>query len=455
MKDHAIKDGDLRFETESEDQSDEKMETNIRVSAKRLKSSAAVNQKAKQHFQESHEAAKRGETILWTWPNCPVELFWAMDFFPLFNVHYSSLVAAKQLAPYYIERAEERGYGRDLCGYCSKNFLGYVFNSNLEQAPWGGMARPKLLVTSNPCDPLTKVWELVARELSVPLFVIDKTYPAEPPELFPLDEKGIWDHEGDVRCEQLRVDYYVETLKELIVFLETHTGKKLEEDRLRQAVQLSAEAWYWFAKCGDLRRAHPCPISSSDWLPQIVAPLYFRGTEWAVEHTKKLYFEIKERVDHGIGAVDKERYRLLWIGHPTWFSPGFINSFEEEYGAVFVWENYHLPTWFSRMDATRPLESIAKNCMDQGGEIGMAAQCYGEMFLPAARIPGNVQGAIIVIPQSCKMLTSGVLYYQRELERAGVPSMQLLADMVDPRDWDDNRMHAQVASFIETLTPIE
>jgi len=39
----------------------------------------------------------------------------------------------------------------------------------------------------------------------------------------------------------------------------------------------------------------------------------------------------------------------------------------------------------------------------------------------------------------------------KALEKAGIPTCQLEADMVDARDWDDAKMKAKMATFIETL----
>lgn len=39
----------------------------------------------------------------------------------------------------------------------------------------------------------------------------------------------------------------------------------------------------------------------------------------------------------------------------------------------------------------------------------------------------------------------------RALEEIGIPTLHIVSDMVDVRDWDDAKMKAQVGSFIETL----
>ena len=46
--------------------------------------------------------------------------------------------------------------------------------------------------------------------------------------------------------------------------------------------------------------------------------------------------------------------------------------------------------------------------------------------------------------------TTGTFLIQRALEQAGVPTVLMWADMVDPRSWNAVEMRSLVAHFIET-----
>ncbi|MBA7601431.1 (R)-2-hydroxyisocaproyl-CoA dehydratase alpha subunit [subsurface metagenome] len=429
------------------------MAQDMRRATKHLRCTYEATHKLKQHYIEAQEKAKMGEPVVWILLE-PVELLWAMDIIPLGFLNYTSVIAAKQLSPYYLELTEERGYYRDLCRYASRNMLGYVFDHNPEKAPWGGLAQPRAMVAHIPCDPMAKLFEVIAREMNIPLFTWEQLWPPEPCEWFPLDNEGRWNPEAEARVDPRRIDNYVKALEELIVFLEEHTGKRLKESRLRRAVGLEAEMFGYYYECDEYRMARPAPISAGDWLPQAIPYIWFAGTEWGVEYCRKLRDEIKQRVEQGIGLVDKERHRLMYIGVPPWFAPGFFEAFQEDYGAVFVWEAYHIPKFYSRLDPAHPLESIARKYIDIGGNASLCGPAYAAHFLPAARIPGNINGAIIGRAESCKSISSGLILCRRELEKIGIPSMELAMDYVDPRDWDDARVKAQVGNFIETLTPL-
>jgi benzoyl-CoA reductase/2-hydroxyglutaryl-CoA dehydratase subunit BcrC/BadD/HgdB len=63
----------------------------------------------------------------------------------------------------------------------------------------------------------------------------------------------------------------------------------------------------------------------------------------------------------------------------------------------------------------------------------------------------KIAGVLYQKIESCRLLSAPMLHTVRALEKIGVPTCQIEADMVDVRDWDDAKMKAQVSNFIETL----
>ena len=64
----------------------------------------------------------------------------------------------------------------------------------------------------------------------------------------------------------------------------------------------------------------------------------------------------------------------------------------------------------------------------------------------------KIDGAVYEKVESCRALSATMLLTIKALEKAGIPTCQLEADMVDVRDWDDAKMKAKMVTFIETLT---
>lgn len=63
----------------------------------------------------------------------------------------------------------------------------------------------------------------------------------------------------------------------------------------------------------------------------------------------------------------------------------------------------------------------------------------------------KIDGALLLIPKNCKHSGGGTLFAKKTLENAGIPALNIYADMVDARDWDNEKMTRLVADFIETL----
>ncbi len=408
----------------------------------------------KYFYAKAKEAVKRGDPVIWSGPYQPLEIYFAMGIIPQHTISYSALIGAKQASERYLKLTEELGYYKDLCRYCSRNILGYIFDRNPDAAPWGGLAKPMAIIDPIGCDPLVVLFDIIAKELKVPLFHLDRIWPKDPSVMtqFPVDERGCPTADHPVRPQYLW-DYFREEFKELVTFLEHVTGRRLVESELRRRVDISRQTLWYATQADMLRLNHPCPSGATDHFPNFIAWDFYRGSEEALEHMRKYYTEIKARVDAKMGVVPKERYRLLWMNAPAWTSPGFYNVFEEEYGAVFVWEYPHFPQWMGFRDPRHPMDELINFSMFFGGEAGLAAQSVGPMWLGFARIPDNVDGVVISVMDSCKALSSGILYYERELDKVGVPHITINMDPVDPREWDEKKIISSVASFIETLKP--
>lgn len=397
----------------------------------------------REYYRRGHEAAQRGEPIACLQPEFPFEVMHAMDVMAFSFINWSALLAAKQLSHYYIEVCENKGYFHDLCRYCGKNVLGYLFDTNTEiRPPYGGLPKLTFLGTAGMDDPLPKIGEIQADILKIPKIQAERTYPK-------AIAKDWW---VDPEIDPRRFNHALGEIKRFICFVEEHTGKGLSESRLRQAVRNSVEVLKYWHEVDDLRRAAPTPISCADYFANIATWWFYRGTEWAVEHYRKVRDEVKERVDNGVGVIEDEKVRLMWDGFPPWFSLGFFNAFEKEYNAVFAYEfTYHLPLYYENADFEKPVEWLAYVYADMFPFAIGIPQLRAQMVTRMA-LEHRIDGVILTRAEACKQFTSYMIV-KRTLEEVGIPSIIIDADMVDIRDFDDVRVKAEVGNFIETLTP--
>ena len=417
------------------------------VSKKSLKCSAIATQFQRQYYDQVKQRVAQGEPLIWFNVGAPMEILHAMDLPSLCNPNWSAILAAKQMADHYLNVVNERGYFRDLCRYCTVP-LGYFMENKPEKAPWGGLPKPTAFVLDAADDPVIRIWELMAKELKAPLYLWDHTMIETPPE------PGFWDSVESVEAysyrEPWRLDYAVKETEGLIAFLETHTGRTLSMAKLREVMERSNEQFDYIQKAMDLAAMVPTPMGPGDHMSNLLSTQFFRGHEFGLAQAKRIYEELKERVDRGEAACENEKIRLMYLWVPNWFTPGFMNYFEDKYGAVFAWIGY-LPIitrQLIRRDLRDPLKALAARYVHYT-EFGMPP-FWQEMNLSEAR-RFKIDGAIYPIAESCKLLCGPLHLTARAFKDAGIPLLEIRSDMVDVRDWDDAKMKAQVSSFIETL----
>jgi len=412
-------------------------------SVKQLKSSVEATTYQKEWFKKVRERVNEGEPFVVAQADAPHEIFLAMDIPVVIVQWWSAIIAAKRLSPYYFDLMNERGYQRNLCRYCCLP-LACTMDHNPESAPWGGLPKPTVLVAELTCDSLSKIFELWAREYDCYFFPLEHTASVASHSRWWERIKHYWPEV----CEPHRLDLRVEELKALIRFLELTAGKALNHAKLVGVMELVNEQEEYFKKTRDLiAETVPCPVSVSDQLPSTMIPQWHRGTPWGLDHARTFYEEVKERVDRGEAACQNEKLRLMWIGAGLWHNTAFYQHFEEKYGAVFVCSIYLsiAADGYARDLLNDPLRALASRHVV--GPISYGSIRDPDWLLKEAKLH-KVNGAVMIVNRSC-IRDIGRMFTRIVLENAGIPLLTIYADVVDAREWDDEKVKSQVSSFIE------
>jgi len=415
-----------------------------RPSVKRLQTSVRATAYQKEWFMELKERVARGEPLAFVNADVPQEIFRAMDIPYVVNQWWSSVCAAKQMAPYYLGLLNERGYRRDLCRYCSLS-LASAFDPEPEKGPWGGLPRPSLAVTRMTCDSQAKIFELWARTFGVPFHALENTVPIRVPskwwELVPCEWEECFDRH--------RLDAAEEDYRGLIRFLEWHTGRMFRETQFRAIMRRVNEMAEYFRKTRNLiAETVPAPVAVTDTMQTVMISQWQRGTDWAVETAKSLYEEVRGRVDRGESVCPKEQARLMWLGRGLWFNLGFYQHFEEKYGAVFVWSIYLAiaADGYARYGGD-PLRALASRFA--GLEDMLHMPPWNSDWIVKEAKCHRISAAVHLISDSCTQGAGGTYFIRKALEDAGIPVLQLRADPVDARAWDESQAVAAMEQFLE------
>ncbi|HEY5531556.1 MAG TPA: 2-hydroxyacyl-CoA dehydratase family protein [Candidatus Anoxymicrobiaceae bacterium] len=401
--------------------------------AKRLRANAGLRQIIADFYADGHKAKAEGRPVGWIPPmNGLIELFYAMDIHPIFPENWAPICAAIGTNSQNFEFAAQRGYSSDLCGYFRNN-IGYALDGiDEENQPLGGLPEPDFLISFGAgCIPTMKTFQVLCDHFDVPVFRADLPQVA-------LEDIG-----------EHHIRYGVTQIERLIGFLEDLTGRKLDMDRLSEAVAYTDEACRIWDDIMETRKAVPAPFSAAE-IGIMFVMVTRHGTRVAVDFLRDVLEEVRGKVERGEGVIPNERIRLFWDNIPLWYNMRLFNYFEK-WGAVVVAETYS-SAWTMRMDPEKPLESIAYKSLVSYPLVSCVSLNKRIELVKKAVRDYHVDGAVLHSNMSCKPISMGQMDIQRVLhDELSIPSIMFDGDHMDGDKFSLAQFQTRVDAFMELL----
>jgi len=430
----------------------------------RLQSMYALRALYDEISQTGLDAKKEGRPVAWSmtepWGG---PILAVMGIESIFPENYGTVCAAAGAAAPFLERAEAEGFPSHLCGY-ARNCLGYtaMMTDTGEippEAPGGGMPKPMLLVSSGAiCDARFKWFQALGRYLDAPVYTLESPAPGAREGLM----EGAYEH---------NVEFLVKGLWDFVAFLENLLGKKADLDKLtetRDDLKDMNRVWW---EANDLRKARPGPMHSRDfWSSMSASFLRAQDPKAATELYRKMYDEIKYRVDNKIAGINREeRYRLVFDGLPPWHSLRFFDELAER-GWNFVTETYYHPGKPRDVDVSMysdPIERYVRSRYqpyehyldtefepEEIAKIKEDIKRQGFSNMTAVRYAREYQidGAFMHTLLTCRGTTAPLMRSQAQLmEVWKVPSLIIEGDIVDLSLFDPADALRKAEAFEETM----
>jgi benzoyl-CoA reductase/2-hydroxyglutaryl-CoA dehydratase subunit BcrC/BadD/HgdB len=168
-----------------------------------------------------------------------------------------------------------------------------------------------------------------------------------------------------------------------------------------------------------------------------------------------MYKEAKERIDNGIGALENEKYRLLFEGIPFWYNLRYFSKLEK-YGAIIVYEPYTYafskymnPKVTKEYVFDKPIEAMAELMLsfwyiyDLETRIKKFAETVKEW---------KIDGVIMHENLSCRPNSCGMYDLKKHLmDDYDIPCLIITADQNDARKFNEIQITNQIESFIQIL----
>ena len=419
-----------------------------------------VGSMTKAALSEVLQAKAEGIPIAYTFICCGYdEIVRAMGIVPHWVENYAGICGARRDAQRFLERAGVENLSRSLCTYALCGLGFDAWREELGEMPpdasWGGQVRPDVMLGSGQilCDPRNK-WFQAAQHYMPDVPVYDLGLPW-PPYEDDYDYREVQDY---------YIKYIVEQLRGLVEFLEKHTKRKMDWDKLSELIDLSDRTWNMIWEAYELRRAVPTPMGTGDAM-NTMSPLNFMmGTQQAYDFFKDLYDELQQKIAKKEGVVENEKYRLLWGGGlPAWFALNDFNYFNSK-GAVFPVETtYRMVEAIYNFDIdlskiTDPLEHIAWRWL----------KFWTFWYDKARKRPGShpdvehliqyiedykIDGVVMHEAFSCRTWHVGLIWQLDLLKKVyrDIPSLILESDIIDISSYNEVDTRARIDAFIDTL----
>lgn len=435
---------------------DEKIKT-IR-SNKTLETAREATLFAKKMLTSARDAVAAGKPVGWSmfewWLGASVAK--AMGVELLYPENYGAFCAAVGKVEAYMDYAEMDGVPGTTCGY-ARNCMGYARRLKENDyvppadAPGGGMPKPLFLLGCGAvCDARYKWFQGLGRYMDAPVFTLE--FPQTGPR-----EYFIRGNKED------NIKFMVQELRAFVAFLEKIVGKKMNWDQLSERVDIMFKTHRLAHEVDLLRKNAPCPVFCTDFWAIMIPVMYMPDEQESLDFYKRVYAEVKNKVDNHVGAIPNEKYRMMFAELPPWPLLGIFEEFAEKHGTNFVMEswNYHAPPPLpeeERAGINDPLELLARysyHKFNEGAafayEKGVEPTIFTSYYLQYAK-DYKADGLFCHPLLSCRPATYTLMHLRNLLlQKMKVPSVVVEGDIVDLRVFNVDEAYAKMDAFTETM----
>jgi bcr-type benzoyl-CoA reductase subunit B len=396
---------------------------------RKIKSVKKMKDIMTKYYKRAKMAWLTRKKVAWITSGGPVEPLIAMDIIPVYPENHGAMIGASKMGIDLCQKAEAMGYSSDLCSYARSD----ISCATVKGGPIGGLPKPNMLICcNNICGTVLKWYEVQARYFNVPLFILDTPF-------------------CHTQFTQEARQYVRKQIEEYILFLETVCKKRMDHDRMKEVGKLSVEGQRLWQAVLDTAMNKPAPLSAFDAFFHLALIVTLRGTKQVVDYYTELLAEMKQRIADGIGAIENEKYRLLWDNLPIWYRTRWLSEKFAAADACLVADTY-TSAWCGALkyiDENNFLESMAEGYSRIYLNIGI-----DEMARQVVQMIDKyeVDGLVMHSNRSCKPYSFGQLDIQRIVrEERGLPSLMIEADMVDERYFSESQIATRIDAFMEVV----
>lgn len=384
-----------------------------------------LNQIVVKHYKEVQEAKYRGEKIAWCSSNFPQEIFQTLGIKVCYPENQAAAIAARGAGEKLCSESEGDGYSNDICAY-ARISLAYM---KLKDVPEQNMPQPDLLLCcNNICSCMTKWYENIAKELNIPLIMID--IPFNP----------------DYEVSDSEVAYVKGQFLAAIKQLEEITGKKWDGEKFKEIMKISSRTSRAWLEATGFTKYKPSPLNGFDLLNHMAVAVCARGTVEAAEAFETLVEEYKKAVKEGTSTYrGEQKHRIMFEGIACWPHLRATATGLKSRNINMVATIYADAFGFIYDD----LDGLIKAYCNVPNAINL--EHARDKRVTIAKNTG-AEGLLVHTNRSCK-LWSGFMYeMSRQIgEECDIPVTSFDGDQADPRNFSEAQYNTRVQALTEIM----
>ncbi|HJX02951.1 MAG TPA: 2-hydroxyacyl-CoA dehydratase family protein [Dehalococcoidia bacterium] len=386
------------------------------------------------HFRELDEASKtRNKKIAWCSSVGPAELAESLGFLVYYYENHGAMLGTARLSSEYIPLANAYGYSPEICSYLTSDIGAFLKGETPLTKAYGIERVPRpdvLLYNTNQCRDVYDWMSFYAREFNVPLLGVNT----------PRTQRAT--REDTIKSVAAQFEG-------LVPHLESISGQRFDIDRFREVLALSLECTGIWQQVLNTSMTIPSPISFFDTCIHMGPAVVMRGRQEAIDYYRILLAELKERIEHGVSAVEGERHRFYWEGMPVW---GKLRSMSDLFAmlkACIVVSTYCNSWVFPDFDPGDPFISMARAYSSIF--IGMDDN-YKENYMADKVEKYKVDGIIYHDAKTCPNNTNSRYGLPNRLsQRLGIPYLVINGDLCDLRLYSEEQTITNVEAYVEQI----
>ncbi len=377
----------------------------------------------------------------------PHEIFHTMDMPVVVNQWWSSVIAAKQLSTYTLDRGAAMGFHDSLAKYSAMGVIS-ALDGDPDKQPWGGLPDPAILCARQSSDDQQRLFQMYADKAGARLALLHSPAAAENLNDWWVRARDDW----EALYGTARLDLMQAQITDLIADVEEITGRRFDHEGFGAYMEQIEKQELIFEEASRMiAAAERMPVRIGEQIPNVMIPQWHRGSDWAVGHAERFRDAVGERITAGRAVVEDERVRMMWIGAGLWFDTKFYTAFEEEFGAVFAWSMY-LPfaaNGYVRRSKGDYLRALAARVVTMNEQLHQAP--WANAWLVKQARDYRIDLAVVLVPEADRPSGYATNFITEDLREAGVEVVEIHADMVDARKWNGARAKADVIDGIRRV----